>query len=348
MKAIIFNGKESVKYESVSEPELHESSDAIVKVDLAGICGSDLHVYYEREKGLDPGTVMGHEFVGEIVETGKSVRNFKKGEKAISPFTTNCGACFFCKIGLTSRCEHGQLFGWVEGDKGLHGGQAEYVRVPLADSTLVHLPEGVRPEEGLLLGDILSTGYFAAENAEVKPGGVYTVVGCGPVGLLAVMSAMELGAERVYAIDAIPERLHLAKKFGAKPMNFKKENIVARLEDETDGRGVDAVLEVVGNAAAAKLAYQIVRAGGIISVVGVHTEAQFAFSPADAYNKNLIYKTGRCPARFYMDKLAALVQEGRYEFSAIISHRLALSEGELGYKMFANKLDHCTKVILMP
>lgn len=348
MKAIIFNGKESVKCERVPDPGILESTDVIVKVDLAGICGSDLHVYYEREKGLDLGTVMGHEFVGEIVETGKSVRNFKKGEKVISPFTTNCGACFFCNIGLTSRCEQGQLFGWVEGDKGLHGGQAEYVRVPLADSTLLHLPEGVNPEEGLLLGDILSTGYFAAENAEIKPGGIYAVVGCGPVGLLSILSAIELGAERVYAIDAIPERLQLAEKFGATMVNFKQENAAAKLKDATNGRGVDAVLEVVGNASAAKLAYQIVRPGGIISVVGVHTEAQFVFSPADAYDKNLTYKVGRCPARFYMEKLASLVQEGRYEFSAIISHRLVLSEGEQGYEIFANKRDHCTKVILKP
>ncbi|MFQ5633195.1 MAG: alcohol dehydrogenase family protein, partial [bacterium] len=348
VKAITFSGSESVKYENVADPELRESTDVIVKVDLAGICGSDLHVYYEREKGLDHGTVMGHEFVGEIVDIGESVRNFSKGDKIISPFTTNCGECYFCRIGLTSRCERGELFGWVEGGKGLHGGQAEYVRVPMADSTLTRMPKEVEPEAGLLLGDILSTGYFAAENAEIVPEGVYAVVGCGPVGLLAIISAIELGAEHVYAIDAIPERLAIAERFGATPIDYQQTDAIAILRDATDGRGVDAVLEVVGNTAAARLAYEIVRPGGIISVVGVHTDTNFAFSPADAYDKNLTYKVGRCPARFYMEKLIPFVQERKYDFTAVISHCMALSEGEIGYEIFANKKDNCTKVVLYP
>src|SRR4051812_19220706 len=162
MKALTFRGKETIDYESISDPEILVPTDVIVKVNVCAICGSDLHVYHENEKGIDHGTAMGHEFAGEIVEVGKDTRSLKKGDLVISPFTTSCGQCFYCSIGLTCRCIHNQLYGWVEKGKGLHGGQAEFVRVPLAAGTLMKLPDGVTIEEGLLLGDILSTGYFCA------------------------------------------------------------------------------------------------------------------------------------------------------------------------------------------
>src|SRR3954470_12158436 len=192
MKALTFRGKETIDYESIADPAILFPTDVIVKVKVCAICGSDLHVYHEHEKGIDHGTAMGHEFAGEIVEVGKESRAFKKGDFVMSPFTTSCGKCFYCQIGLTCRCIHNQLYGWVEKGKGLHGGQAEYVRVPLADSTLMTVPEGVTIEEGLLLGDILSTGYFCAQQAEVKPNGTYAVIGCGPVGLMTILGAREL------------------------------------------------------------------------------------------------------------------------------------------------------------
>ena len=164
MNGLTFHGKEKLKYETVPDPTIEDPRDVIVKVDLAGICGSDLHPYLEREKGLDHGTVMGHEFVGQIVETGGEVRGLSVGDKVFSPFTTNCGDCFYCRRGLTCRCTSGQLFGWIEDGAGLHGGQAELVRVPLADSTLMKIPECISPEEALLMGDIFSTGFFCAEH----------------------------------------------------------------------------------------------------------------------------------------------------------------------------------------
>ena len=346
MKALTFHGKQTVKYESIPDPGIVEPTDVIVNVHLSGICGSDLHPYHERERGLDHGTAMGHEFVGEIVELGKEVQLFKKGDKVFSPFTTNCGECFFCKNKLTCRCTDGQLFGWIENGEGLHGGQAEFVRVPMADSTLLKIPENVLPEEALLLGDICSTGFFCAENAEVKPNGVYSVIGCGPVGLMTIVGARELGAEKVFAIDAIPERLQLAEKFGAIPINYQKQNVKELLFEETEGRGADAVLEVVGNEAAGKTAVDLVRPGGIISTVGVHTEKQMAFSPEEAYDKNLTYKNGRCPARYYMERLIPMVQSKKYDLTSIISHKLPLSQGVQGYEIFDKKLDGCTKVVL--
>ncbi|MFQ5769021.1 MAG: alcohol dehydrogenase family protein [bacterium] len=346
MKALTFHGKEKIKYETVPEPKIVAPTDVIVQILLAGICGSDLHPYHEREKGLDHGTIMGHEFVGEIVEIGKEVNSFKKGTRVFSPFTTNCGKCFYCQKGLTCRCPDGQLFGWVEKGVGLHGGQAEFVRVPLADSTLLPIPENVTPEEALLLGDVCATGFFCADKAEVTPNGVYAVLGCGPVGLMAVLAARDAGAEPIFAIDAISERLQLSRKFGAIAINYKSEDAIAILREATDGRGADAVLEVVGTAAAAKAAFDLVRPGGIISTVGVHTEAHMAFSPGQAYDKNLTYKNGRCPARYYMDKLIPMVQEKRYDICSIISHRLPLREGVKGYQVFDQKLEGSIKVLL--
>jgi len=348
MFAITFHSFENLHHESVPDPQIESPNDVIIKVHLAGICGSDLHVYHGREKGLDAGTVMGHEFVGEIVELGKEMRTLRKGDLVFCPFTTNCGACFYCRKNLPCRCTSGQLFGWRQNGVGLHGGQAEYVRVPLAESTLLKIPENILAEEALLMGDVLSTGYFCADMAEVKSDGVYAVIGCGPVGLMAIIGARELGAEKIFAIDAVPERLALAEKFGAIAVDYQKADAGEMIREATEGRGADAVLEVVGSPSAAKMAIQLVRPGGIISVVGVHNEAHFVFSPNDAYDKNLTYKVGRCPARYYMEKLIPLVQKKKYNLTEIFSHRLPLAEGVRGYKMFAEKLEGCTKVVVKP
>jgi len=346
MQALTFHGKETIVYESIPDPEIITSTDVIVKVNLCAICGSDLHVYHEHEKGLDHGTAMGHEFVGEVVAVGKDVKKLGVGNQVMSPFTTSCGNCFYCTIGLTCRCIHGQLFGWRHHEKGLHGGQAEFVRVPLGDSTLMSLPEGVTLEEGLFLGDILSTGFFCAKQTEIYPEKTYVVVGCGPVGLMAILGAREYGAEKVFAIDVIPERLDMARQFGATVINPSNQNPVEVIKAMTDGRGADGVMEAVGNSATNKLAYELVRPGGIISAVGVCTDVHLAFSPVQAYDKNLTYKVGRCPARFMMDELVPLVQAKKYDFNSIITHRLSLREGVAGYDIFSNKKDNCLKMVL--
>ncbi|MCZ6747277.1 MAG: alcohol dehydrogenase catalytic domain-containing protein, partial [Acidobacteria bacterium] len=183
MQALTWHGREDIRLTEVPEPVLREDGDVVVEVELAGICGSDLHVYHEREKGIDPGTVMGHEFVGRVVSTGGGVRTLRPGDRVFSPFTTSCGSCWACRRGLTCRCTRGQLFGWVAGGVGLQGSQAGQVRVPLADATLMHLPDDLHAEEGLLLGDVLATGAYCAERAEVDADGLFVVLGCGPVGL---------------------------------------------------------------------------------------------------------------------------------------------------------------------
>lgn len=348
MKALTFHGNQLIQYESVPDPQILQPTDVIVKMKVCAICGSDLHVYHEREKGIDVGTAMGHEFAGEVVEVGKEVIKYRKGHVVMSPFTTNCGQCYYCRIGLTCRCIHNQLFGWVEKGKGLNGGQAEYVRIPLADSTLMKIPESITIEEGLLLGDILSTGYFCARQADINPKGTYAVVGCGPVGLMAIIGARELGAERIFAIDTVPERLAVAETFGAKAIDGRNQSAVEIIRDATEGRGADGVLEAVGSNSAVKLAIEVVRPGGIISSVGVCTDEHFAFSPVEAYNKNLTYKIGRCPARFMMEKLIPVVEQKKYNLTSVFSHRMKLSEGVYGYDIFANKKDNCLKILLQP
>ena len=348
MKALTFAGPQNVRFESVAEPAIQGPSDALVEIRLTAICGSDLHVYHEREKGLDPGTVLGHEFVGEVVAVGRGVTAIKVGDRVASPFTTSCGRCFFCTGGLSCRCPQGQLFGWVQGGAGLPGAQAERVRVPLADSTLLRLPDAVSDEDGLLLGDVLSTGDFCAELAGVDSTGVYAVVGCGPVGLMAIVAARHRGAQRIVAIDGIPERLELARTFGARPVSYEDGSPVEVVRAATEGRGADAVLEAVGSPSAARLAVDLVRPGGVVASVGVHTEEHLAFGPVEAYDKNLTYRSGRCPARNQMDRLLPLVSQGRYPLNRVISHRLPLEDGPRGYALFDRKQDGCTKVVLRP
>jgi threonine dehydrogenase-like Zn-dependent dehydrogenase len=345
MKALTFQGIKDIQYETVDDPKILEPGDAVVKVGQTAICGSDLHVYNGRESGLDVGTVMGHEFTGEIVEVGKSVKQFHNGDIVVSPFSTNCGQCYFCDIGLTARCVNGQLYGWVEGGMGLHGSQAEYVRVPYADSTLVHIPEGMDHRHALLAGDILSTGYYCAEQAEITPGGLYVVIGCGPVGLLTIMSAFEQGAQHVVAVDNINSRLEIANRLGAVGWHLN-ENPVLYIMEKTHGIGAEAVMEAVGSPGAQDLSLKLVRPGGIISTVGVHTTHDFSFSPVEAYDINLTFRIGRCPARFYMDILIPKLQSWNFDIDMIFSHEFDLKDGARAYEVFDKKEDNALKILL--
>lgn len=285
------------------------------------------------------------------------------GCRVMSPFTTCCGACFYCERGFTCRCSHAQgarLFGWVDEaeaalpaaqQQGLHGSQAQFVRVPLADSTLMPVPDDVSDASAVLLGDVLSTAFFCAEQGGVGPGCVVAVVGCGPVGLLAVMACQHLGAASVFALDGVPERLQMAQSLGAQPLRCEPpEAALAAVRAATQGRGADVALEVVGAPAALKLAFDLLRPCGVLSSVGVHTAPHFAFSPVDGYNKNNTFKMGRCPARHMMSKLVEVVRARGQDFERIITHRLGLSDGVQAYKMFDEKLDVscCLALIMLP
>lgn len=244
--------------------------------------------------------IMGHEFTGHISEVGSGVKNFKVGDHIVSPFTVSCGACFYCQRGFSSRCSKCQLFGTTM----LDGGQAEYVRIPLADTTISKAPEGVRDEALVLMADIFPTGWFAAHNAfkemssaEISESTV-VLVGCGPVALCALVNIMDYSPKHVLAVDSIPSRLELAKGLGAEPWNFQtdREGLDKRVQELTDGRGADVVVEVVGLSAALKMGFELLRPWGVISSVGVHN-GEIPWTGNQAYGKNLRIQMGRCPVR---------------------------------------------------
>ncbi len=345
MKGVCFDEVGRVSWRELADPIVESPQDAIVQVELAGLCGSDLHPFFGREKGLDSGTVMGHEFVGRIVALGKRVVKHRIGDRVYAPFSTNCGECFYCERGLTSRCELGQLFGWRSQGNGLHGGQAEFVRVPLADGTLLQVPGGVSAESALLLGDNFSTGYFCAEMAQITPDSVVVVVGCGTVGLLATRVAIAMGARQVIALDRVEQRRNVAESLGAIVM-VPGDEAIEYVKQQTSGRGADCVLELVGLSDAQKMAFQLLRPGGVLSVIGCHTAEHFAFSPSGAYDKNLTYRTGRCPARHYMDRLTEEIASGKWSIDSMITHRFRPEDCVRAYDVFAHQRDGCLKAVL--
>jgi threonine dehydrogenase-like Zn-dependent dehydrogenase len=391
MQAIIFEDVETLSLATVAEPVIVDAGDVIVQVHAAGICGSDLHPYLGRERGLDRGTIMGHELVGRIVEVGGDVRTFRRGDRVVAPFTTSCGACPACESGLTSRCVRGQLFGWVENGRGLHGAQAELVRVPLADTTLVRVPDALLDDGlALLAGDVLSTALFAAELADVRAGDAVAIVGCGPVGLLAVRAALARGAREVFALDAVASRLAIAERFGATPVRIgdadgigeadgigdagvgsgaaggtgptraaddaiafgaRREigdaDAITFVRARTGGLGVDRVIEAVGSAQATRSAADLLRPGGTVAAVGVHTELHLALSPGEIYDRNLTYAAGRCPARRMLPAALELAQRDAGLLGELISHRLPLSAGVEAYRRLAAREEGWAKVVLV-
>ncbi len=358
MKAICFESIQRIDVREIQDATVQDPCDAIIEVDVAGLCGSDLHPFFGREVGIEPGTVMGHEFVGTVVAIGSAVEQIRISERVCAPFTTNCGKCQPCRNGLTSRCVHGQLFGWRENANGLHGGQSQFVRVPLADSTLMKVPEGVSNEMALLLGDNLSTAHFCADMAEIREDGVYVVVGCGTVGLLTIATAIQRGARSVIAVDPVADRLRFAKSLGAIPcgtsstqsdgdgLGHSDSSLADLVAEHSDGQGADAVMELVGLPEAQRMAIDAVRPGGTLAVIGCHCSPHFAFSPSEAYDKNLTYRTGRCPARHYMDILAAKLAKEPMDLSWAITHRFSVEDAHQAYDTFAFRKNGCRKAVI--
>jgi threonine dehydrogenase-like Zn-dependent dehydrogenase len=265
MKAICWHGKSDVRVDDVPDPRIQDPRDAIVKVTATAICGSDLHLYDGYVPSMESGDVLGHEFMGEVVEVGREVGDLKVGDRVVVPFTISCGNCFFCRKGLFSGCEQSNpnadkaaqlwghspagLFGYSHLLGGYPGGQAEYVRVPYADVGPIKVPQGMPDDKVLFLSDIFPTGWMAAEMCDVQPGETVAVWGCGPVGQFAVRAAFLLGAGRVFAIDRVPERLSLAAQAGAETINFSEDDVYDRLQQATGGRGPDACIDAVGTEA---------------------------------------------------------------------------------------------------
>lgn len=346
MKALTFHGPGDVRIESVDEPVLSEAGDALVQVDLTGICGSDLHVYRGEIPGLLPGTVLGHEFVGTVVETGPGVDRVEPGQRVVGAFHAACGGCRACRRSDFHQCERGGVYGYGIPFGDLAGAQAEAIRVPFADVNLRVLPEGVSDEAALFAGDALSTAFGAVRKVALSPGETCAVVGCGPVGLMVVECAFLFGASEVYAVDLLPERVELAVERGALGVPSDRMHPVSRIQELTEGEGADAVVEAVGSTETLELAFDLVRGGGRISAVGVTAEETFAYPLMSALIRDIAFRAGLANVHRDLDAVLALLEGGRLDPAALVSDRLPLSEGPEGYRRFAER--KATKVVLEP
>jgi threonine dehydrogenase-like Zn-dependent dehydrogenase len=390
MKALCWNGIQDVRVERVPDPQIINPGDAIIRITSTAICGSDLHLYNGFIPTMKPGDILGHEFMGEVVEIGAAVNRVRIGDRVIVPFNIACGNCYYCEHDLWSLCDNSNpnavmaeamygfsgagLFGYSHLLGGYAGGQAEYVRVPYADVGCFKMPDYLADEQILFLTDIFPTGYMAAENADIHPGQTVAVWGCGPVGQFAIKSAFLFGAERVIAIDRIPERLQMAQESsGAEIINYEQQSdVVDVLKQMTGGRGPDACIDAVGMEAhssgfmgaydrvkqtlrletdrphALREAIQACRKGGTISVPGVYSYLIDKVPFGSAFAKGLTFRMGQTHVHRYVETLLEYVENGQLDPSFVITHRLPLDEAPHAYKIFKEKQDNCIKVVLKP
>lgn len=389
MRAVAWYGPEDMRVVTVPEPKILNPHDAIVKVTTAAICGSDLHIYDGYIPGMERGDILGHEFVGEVVEAGREVTNLKRGDRVVVPFPIACGQCYYCQHDLWSLCDNTNpnawmvekmwghspagIYGYSHLLGGYAGGQAEYVRVPFANVGPLKLPDGVTDEQAVMLADVFPTGYQAAENCGIQPGDVVAVFGCGPVGQFAIQSAHMLGAERVIAVDHVPERLMMAARNSrVETINYEQEDVIATLNEMTGGRGPDACIEAVGMEAhgtgldalydrveqalrletgrptALRYAMLACRKGGTLSLAGVFGGFVDKIPMGAVMNKGLQLRTGQTHVHRYLRPLLQRVQKGEIDPSFIVTHRMSLDEAPRGYKIFRDKQEDCVKVVLKP
>lgn len=389
MRALCWHGKKQVQVDTVPDPTILKPRDAIIRITSTAICGSDLHLYNGVVKTMEAGDILGHEFMGEVVETGPGVGNLRAGDRVVVPFTIACGNCAYCTQNMWSLCDnsnpnawipekaYGQtpsgLFGFSHMLGGYAGGQAEFVRVPFADVGPLKVPTGIPDEKLLFLSDIFPTGYAAVERCHIKPTDVVAVWGCGPVGQMAIRSALILGAERVIAIDRYAARLDLAQQGGAETINYEDcDDLDAELKSRTGGRGpdvcVDAVgMEAHGTTAVAKLdrvkqammletdrpyvlrqVIQCCRKGGQVSLPGVYIGVVDKFPIGTAFGKGLTLTMGQTHMHKYLKPLFELVESGRIDPSEIITHRVSLEDAPAAYRLFQDKEDDAVKFVLTP
>jgi threonine dehydrogenase-like Zn-dependent dehydrogenase len=389
MKALVWHGTNDVRVEKVPDPQILNPRDAIVKVTSTAICGSDLHLLDGFIPTMKSGDILGHEFMGEVVDVGSANHKLKVGDRVVVPFTIACGACFYCQRELWSLCDNSNpnakmvealygysgsaLFGYSHMYGGYAGGQAQYARVPYADVGPMKVPDHLADEQVLFLTDIFPTGYMAAENCNIQPGDIVAVWGCGPVGQMAIASALMLGAEKVLAIDSVPSRLRMAARLGAvETINFEDEDVFDRLKQLTAGRGPDSCIEAVGLEAhgttldayydrakaamflatdrptALRQAIHACRKGGTVSIPGVYGGFLDKMPIGAAFGKGLTFKMGQTHVMKYLRPLLDRIEAGQIDPSFVITHRLPIDEAADAYKLFRDHKDECIKVVLKP
>jgi len=358
MKAVVFEEINKVAVVDVDRPTLHDSDDAIIRVTLTSVCGSDIHMVHGAAPMM-PGTVLGHEFVGVIEELGERVEGFEIGDRVAVACTVQCGKCEMCLKGLPAKCANGAIFGCGPMAGNLAGAQTEYVRVPFAQFAMQKIPDGLTDEQVILVGDILSTGYFGVTNGKTAPGDAVAIFGAGPVGLCATACATLFSPSKLIVVDPVANRLEMAKKLGAThtidPSNADAVYEIRELtggapqdllEEFSNRSGADVVIEAVGMKATFDACFQAVRPGGNVSIVGVFEESQEILMPQLCI-KNIGVTMGLVNV-VHMGRLLKIIDAGLLDMTPIITHTMPLSEGVKAYEMFEKRLDNVIKIALMP
>jgi threonine dehydrogenase-like Zn-dependent dehydrogenase len=378
MRALFYEGPNRISVRNKPDPRIEHPQDGIVKVDVAGICGSDLHLLHGLVPDTRIGFTFGHEFVGTVEEIGAEGQGVARGDRVLLPFQIFCGGCFYCARGLTSACENTNpatdagcgVYGYSHTMGGYDGGQAQYVRVPFIGVDAERVPEDVSDLDALPVTDALTTGYQGAEMCQLRGGETVLVLGCGPVGLFAMRAAWMMGARRVIAVDHEEYRLEFARRYASvETLNYEDVDLVSMIKDMTEGRGADATIEAVGCEAAGSAAHRVLgvwlkleagspqainlaihatRKGGIISLLGVYGPPWNAVDIGTFMNKSQRMNTGQASVKRYMPRMLEHVRAGRFRPSDVFTHRLPLERASEGYHTFAQKKDGCIKVALYP
>jgi alcohol dehydrogenase len=345
MKALVFGGPGQRSWDTADDPGIQDPTDVIVKVDTTTICGTDLHILKGDVPAVTEGRILGHEAVGTVVETGAAVSSLKEGDRVLVPAITSCGRCAPCKASMAAHCEAVGGIGWIFGHL-IDGVQAEFARVPYAETSVHHVPEGVSDEQVLFLADILPTGYeIGVQNGRVQPGDTIAVVGAGPVGLAAMMTGAIAGAGRIIAVDMAESRLRHARNFGATHTVTGGEDAERQILEITGGAGVDVAMEAVGIPGTFDLCTRIVRAGGTVANIGVHG-APTTLHLEDLWIKNITITTGLVSGST-IPTLLKLARDGKMEAEKLGTHHFALGEIEQAYDVFAAAGEHdALKVVL--
>ncbi len=344
MKALVYRGPEQIEVAEVPKPRIEKPTDAILRVTTAAICGSDLHIYHGGLAAAE-GLIVGHEFVGVVDEMGSAVEEFTIGQRVFVEGGLRCLACEACKRDLPI-CPNGGIFGTATPWYTLQGGQAEFVRVPSAQRIMHPIADHLADEDVILLTDNMVTGYCGAEWGNIQPGDTVVVYGCGVVGLCAQVAARLFAAGRVFAVDRLPYRLEMAKKVGSIPIDASVEDPPARVKQETGLFGAPVVIEAVGAPATLEMAFQSVRPGGTVSVIGVFTED--VTLPMTIFSLfNVTIRTGLAlPGS--LPRLLTMVEAGSLDMKFVFSHSLPLSEGARAYRLFDKREEEALKILLKP
>jgi 2-desacetyl-2-hydroxyethyl bacteriochlorophyllide A dehydrogenase len=344
VRAVTFQAPGEVRLEERPDPSLEGADDAIVRVEATGICGSDLHIYHGRV-AIEPGFVIGHEYVGTVIEAGDAVTGVEVGDRVLGCYGTACGGCFFCRRGEYHKCDAARVFGHGATLGSLQGAQAELLLVPNANLTLRRIPQGLSDEAALFAGDVAGTAYHAVTEGGFEPGGSVAVLGLGPVGLCAVQVARAAGASEVVGVDTVEERLGMAESFGATPIHLTDGNPRGEVKRLTSGRGVDLAIEAVGHPDALDLACRLARKAGTVSVTGVYAERTEVHMGV-VWIKALTLRTGHANVIGHLDRVLAMLAAGVIDPAPLVTHRMRLEEAPEAYAVYDRR--EALKVVLHP